>query len=96
MLAINKRLALLFGLVIVILAIPLIAMQFTSEVNWNLTDFIAAGIILFGAVIVTEIFLRIFKKQQHRRLIVAAIIVITLLLWAEMAVGIFGSPIAGS
>lgn len=96
MLAINKRLALLFGVVIVILAIPLIAMQFTSEVNWDLTDFIAAGIILFGAVIVTEVFLRIFKKQHHRKLIVAAILVITLLLWAELAVGIFGSPLAGS
>ena len=96
MLVINKRLALLFGLVIVILAIPLIAMQFTTEVRWDLTDFIAASIILFGAVIVTEIFLRVFKKQHHRRFIIAAIIVVTLLLWAELAVGIFGSPIAGS
>lgn len=96
MLVINKRLALLFGLVIVILTIPLVAMQFTTEVRWDLTDFIAAGALLFGAVIVTEIFLRVFKKQHHRRLIIAAIIVMTLLLWAEMAVGIFGLPLAGS
>lgn len=96
MLVINKRLVLLFGLVIVILAIPLVAMQFTTEVRWDLTDFIAAGALLFGAVIVTELFFRGFKKQHHRRLIIAAILVITLLLWAELAVGIFGSPIAGS
>lgn len=32
-----------------ILSIPLIAMQFTSEVNWELGDFIVMGALLFGA-----------------------------------------------
>ncbi len=31
-----------------ILLVPLIAMQFTSEVNWQLNDFIVMGILLFG------------------------------------------------
>jgi len=35
-------------------------------------------------------------KKSKRKLIIAVIILILLLLWVEMAVGIFGSPIAGS
>ena len=35
-------------------------------------------------------------KKSKRKLIIAVIILTLLLLWVEMAVGIFGSPIAGS
>jgi len=32
-----------------LLLIPLVAMQFTQEVVWTLSDFVFAGILLFGA-----------------------------------------------
>jgi len=42
-----------------------------------------------------ELYIREMKKHKIK-IIVAAIILILLLLWIELAVGIFGSPIAGS
>ncbi|MDT0554437.1 hypothetical protein [Patiriisocius hiemis] len=79
-----------------ILLIPLLAMQFTDEVQWNLLDFIVATVML----LVMGAFILFFSKKitSKRRRIVLLIAIITLfiLVWAELAVGIFGSPIAGS
>ena len=50
----NKR---LFGIVIsvaILLLIPLIAMQFSDQVNWKLADFVIAGVLLFGTGLICE------------------------------------------
>lgn len=92
----NQR---LFGILIAvacILSIPLIAMQFTSEVNWSLSDFIIMGILLTGTGLLCELVLRKVRTFQGRLILIAVILVALLLIWAELAVGIFGSPFAGS
>ena len=91
---ISKRLGIILGIAIVILIIPLIAMQFNSEVNWDIGDFIIAGILLFGTGILLELILA--KSKKYKTLLILTVIVLLLLIWMEMAVGIFGSPIAGS
>ncbi|MCA0151644.1 hypothetical protein [Winogradskyella vincentii] len=91
---ISKRLGIILGIAIVILIIPLIAMQFTSEVNWDIGDFIIAGILLLGTGILLELILT--KSKKHKTLLIVTVIVLLLLIWMEMSVGIFGSPIAGS
>ncbi|MGB5418090.1 hypothetical protein [Algibacter sp.] len=96
MITISKRLKTISICIIALLLIPLISMQFTDEVNWTLGDFIAAAILLFGAGISMEFFLKKFTKTSHRIIIISIIIVLLVLLWAELAVGIFGSPLAGS
>ena len=70
-----------------ILSIPLVAMQFTREVKWDLADFIIVGILLFGAGMLYE-FLAV-KMPRHRLVIGIAVVVTVLLVWAELAVGIF-------
>lgn len=90
----SKRLGIILGIATFILIIPLIAMQFTNEVNWEITDFIIAGILLFGAGFLIEIVLT--KSKKYKTLLFVTIIVLLLLIWIEMAVGLFGSPIAGS
>jgi uncharacterized membrane protein len=42
----KQRLIITFGIVAFILAIPLVAMQFTNEVNWKLSDFVVMGALL--------------------------------------------------
>jgi peptidoglycan/LPS O-acetylase OafA/YrhL len=92
----NKRLKNMLIFVAVILLIPLIAMQFTEEVNWELTDFIVAGVLLLGTGLVCEFVMRKVKKKENRIALCIVIITILLLVWAELAVDIFGSPFAGS
>lgn len=92
----NKRLKIILTAVAILLLIPFIAMQFTEEVNWTLTDFVIGGALLFGTGLVIELVLRNSEKIKYRNTLLVAVIIIFLLIWAELAVGIFGSPFAGS
>lgn len=92
----NKRLYGIALTVALLLLLPLLAMQFTDEVVWNLFDFVVAGVLLLGTGLLCELVLRKVKNTQHRILICGAILVLLFLLSAELPVGIFGTPIAGT
>lgn len=92
----NTRLTGILLTATTLLLIPFIAMQFTNEVNWSLFDFIVAGVLLFGTGLVCEFVLRTVTKKGYRIALCAVILVALALIWIELAVGIFGSPIAGS
>jgi hypothetical protein len=72
-----------------ILMIPLVAMQFTSEVAWTGSDFAAAGVLLAFTGLALSLALRRVRTAKGRLLAVAVIGLGFLYLWAEMAVGIF-------
>ena len=92
----NKRLIAILLTVAVLLLIPLIAMQFTDEVNWTLSDFVVMGILLLGTGLMCEFLLRKVKKIGYRVVFVGIVLTAFLLIWLELAVGIFGTPFAGS
>lgn len=92
----NKRLKNLLVFASLLLSIPMIAMQFTDEVNWSLRDFIVMGVILFGTAISIELVMRKAKGLKFKLIFVGAVLLIAIILWAELAVGIFGTPFAGS
>ena len=81
---------------VAILLVPLVAMQFTSEVNWTGSDFIVAGVLLGGTGFLFE--LATSKLRTRRTRMIAGVVVVLgfLFVWAELAVGIVGSPFAGS
>lgn len=79
-----------------LLFVPFIAMQFTGEVKWGVFDFIVAGVLLFGTGLAIELALRMVTGFWTRIAVCAALLLLLLIVWAELAVGIFGSPIAGS
>ena len=92
----NKRLVFIFISISVLLLIPLIAMQFTEQVNWSPLDFLIMGFLLLSVGLILEFVMRKVRKYEHRFLLVLGTIVVFLLIWAELAVGIFGTPFAGS
>ncbi|PWK21015.1 hypothetical protein [Xanthomarina spongicola] len=92
----NKRLIIILLAIPLILLFPLIAMQFSSEVNWSLVDFLVMGILLLGFGFMLEIVLRKVSKKKIRIALIAIIFIAFLLIWAELSVGIFGTPFAGS
>ena len=71
-------------------------MQFSDGVTWSVLDFVVAGILLFGTGLACELVIRKVRKIGHRIAICVAILTALLLIWIELAVGIFGTPFAGS
>ena len=92
----NKRLIIILAAMSVLLLTPFIAMQFTDEVDWSVRDFAIMGVLLYGTGLLCELVLRKVKTVQNRILICGAVVIAFLLIWAELAVGIFGTPFAGS
>ncbi|PYT01975.1 MAG: hypothetical protein DMF63_03835 [Acidobacteria bacterium] len=92
----NQRLAGIVVIVAILLLIPFLAMRFTGEVNWTRIDFITAGVLLLGTGLLCELVLRVVRKTQYRIVLVAAILLGLFLVWAELAVGLFGTRFAGS
>lgn len=78
------------GAIAIILLTPLIAMQFTDEVNWTVSDFVFAGLILVGAGVAYELAARAggFAYQGGA---VTALGTGVVTLWVTGAVGIIGS-----
>jgi len=97
MIAQNKRLFLIMLTVGILLLIPFTVMQFTSsEVNWSPIDFLTAGVLLMGTGLACELVLRKVKRKSYRIAICAALLFALALVWIELAVGLFGTPFAGS
>ena len=92
----NNRIKIILAVVAVILMIPLIAMQFSTEVNWTAFDFLVAGVLLLGTGLALELVLRKVSDRRSRLLLSMAVLAALVLVWLELAVGIFGSPLAGS
>lgn len=92
----NLRLGIILFFAEALLLIPLIAMQFNSGVDWDSRDFLIMGILLLITGAGTEFALRKFSGTMKRLLAVGVVLLIFFLIWAELAVGIFGTPFAGS
>ncbi|SDM20900.1 hypothetical protein SAMN05421823_111109 [Catalinimonas alkaloidigena] len=96
MVAQHKRLIGILLAAACLLLIPLIAMQFTPEVDWSAFDFLVMGILLLGTGLSLEAVLRKVPKMSHRVMLFAVVLLAFFLIWAELAVGVFGTPFAGS
>jgi len=92
----NKRLIGIMVTVTLLLLIPIIAIQFTNEVNWNLIDFIVAGVLLLSTGLMCELVIRKINKIKYRIAICVDLMAVPLLIWAELSVGIFGTPLSGN
>lgn len=79
-----------------ILLLPLLAMQFTDEAAWDLFDFAIAGVLLLGTGVIYVLSARMVRTARYRVVLGLALAVALFLVWAELAVGIFGTPFAGT
>ncbi len=86
-----KKIARLVIIVGSLLLIPLIGMQFNSEIKWSVEDFIIAGLLLLGAGFVYELISKVSKNQPYRFAVGITVVTALFLVWANLAVGLIGN-----
>lgn len=74
-----------------ILLLPLVAMQFSDEINWSPGDFAVAGVLLFGTGLAYELATRLRADTAYRVAIGLALAAALILVWINLAVGLIGS-----
>ena len=72
-----------------LLLIPFVAMFYTTEVNWTAADFLVAAVLLLVLGLFVELVLRNVRHFKSKAILITLIIIVFLLLWIELAVGIF-------
>ena len=80
-----------WGVATFLLLLPAITMQFTSEVDWDETDFIVFGAMLGLALAAYEFVARLRGNTPYRIGFGLAIVTSFFLVWVNLAVGIIGS-----
>lgn len=80
----------LFVTALLLLA-PLIAMQFTDTVAWDLTDFIIAATLLVGAGLGYAVLAHKSDRGPYRAAMGIAVATSLLLVWVNLAVGMIGT-----
>ncbi len=73
-----------------VLLLPLVAMQFTDEVNWGVLDFVLAGALLIGAGSIYELVVRTKGNATYRAAVAVALAAAFILVWVSLGVGIIG------
>ncbi|MBC8374860.1 MAG: hypothetical protein H8E26_02375 [FCB group bacterium] len=85
----NKPRVVLWGSIGLLLLIPLVAMQFTDEVNWDFMDFIVAGALLTFAALAFELASKKLSNSKHQWVVGIVILAALIIVWIELAVGLF-------
>jgi hypothetical protein len=78
-----------------LMLIPAVAMTLSDAVQWSWFDFIVMGSLLLVLGLSTSFILKKWRDSSNKWLYVFGVIFLFLVFWAELAVGIFGSPLAG-
>ena len=92
----NKR---LIGIVLgagLLLLIPVVGNRYLDGFDWKWFDFVIMGFLLLCTGLACEFVLRKVKRLGYRLAICAAILLALFVVWAELAVGLIGTPLAGS
>lgn len=76
---------------VLVLVVPLVAMQLTDEVNWTAGDFVFAAAALFGVGALYELAARKSGDTMYRGAVGVALATALVLVWVNGAVGILGS-----
>jgi hypothetical protein len=74
-----------------VLIVPLVAMQFTAEVRWSVTDFVFMGVLVLLVGGAFELAARLSDSGFYRAGVGVAAVTSFLLVWINAAAGVIGS-----
>jgi hypothetical protein len=91
----RKKISIVGLVVMTIIGLLFVSTFFTTEMKWDLTDFVMAGILFFGAGLAGIFIWEWVKISRWRIFMLVLLAFLFIFIWAELAVGLVGSPFAG-
>ncbi len=79
-----------------VLLAPLLGTLLSNEVDWGPADFIIVAVLLAGIGTAYQLIVTGVKNDTKQAVIGILLATVMVLIWIELAVGLFGSPLAGS
>jgi len=79
-----------WGLAALLVAAPLVAMQFTAEVNWTASDFLFAAVVIGSVGVAIELAVRMTRNPAYRAGAACAVAAAFAIVWSSAAVGMIG------
>lgn len=92
----KQKTTMIYSVPALIMGIAVLGNLFFKEFNWSSSDFLIAGILLFGTALIIDLIRRIVKNRTYKILLCVVVLFVLILTWVELAVGLFGTPFAGS
>lgn len=74
---------------LLLLAFPLLGMQFSEEITWDIPDFVIMAMLLIVTGLTYEFAVNRVKSKNHRVIIGLILFLLLLYIWVELAVGVF-------
>ena len=79
---------------LLVLLVPLVGVIF-YELDWSRLDFLVMASLILLLSILINLILYYADSIKLKLLLVFIVAILFLLIWAELAVGVFGTPLAG-
>ena len=89
----NKLIKIFFPLLV--LVFPLVGVIF-FELDWSQFDFLVMASLILSLSILINLILHYSSSSRLKLLLVFLLLILFLLIWAELAVGVFGTAFSGS
>ena len=80
---------------LLVLLLPIIGV-ILFDLDWNIFDFLIMGLLILFFSIAINFILNHLNSSKLRLILVLMLVILFLLIWAELAVGVFGTPFAGT
>jgi len=80
---------------LLVLLLPIIGV-ILFDLDWNIFDFLIMGLLILFFSIAINLILNHLNSSKLRLILVLMLVILFLLIWAELAVGVFGTPFAGT
>lgn len=84
-----RQLSVVVAVTALLLSIPLVAMQFTREVDWTAGDFLVGALLLLSAGTAMVLGVRRVSSPRGKAVVIGCVLALLMLVWAHLAVGLF-------
>ncbi len=81
---------------LVLLTLAGLSIPFIGNWPWTVSDYVIMGVLIMSIGLLYELMARLMRSTRQRVIVASILFLVFILIWGELAVGLFGTPFAGN